>query len=123
LPHPAGWKRIDLYLESHGAGALVGTVVAQPMGDTENGTPGSREAIAMATLDAERLTVRPDAADKRYAGLAAQMTLTCRYAADGPTLTCVDPNGVTISLQRHSETLTPDAAQLLAAIRAALPGE
>lgn len=123
-PYEGGVKRIDLYVEADGAGALVGTVSARPMGNTDDGTPGPRSSISMltmATLDGELLTVRTDATDRRYAGPAQRMTLRCGYDAAGPALTCADPNGVTLGLQRHSDTITPDSAQLLAAMRAAMP--
>jgi hypothetical protein len=111
-----------MYLETNGAGLLAGSTV--PRRDV-NGSEGEisvgRTFIGMpiqAELDGDLLTARPVSPKSGGAEEAARMTLTCRYDAAGPALMCKDPQGVTITMQRRSETITADVAEMLALIRA-----
>jgi hypothetical protein len=120
--HANGTRQIDMYLETNGAGVLAGsTAPRRDVNGSEGETSVGRTFIGMpiqAELDGDLLTVRPVPPKGGGAAEAARMTLTCHYDAAGPALLCTDPQGVTIAMQRRSETITGEVAEMLALIRA-----
>jgi hypothetical protein len=126
-PDMHGTKHVDMYLEANGSGMLVGsTIHTKHINGTDDEKSGPQSFISMpieTALQGDTLTTRPFDSSGRYAEEVARMTLTCHYEASGPTLRCADRRGVIISMQRRSETITADVAEMLAVIRAHTSGQ
>jgi hypothetical protein len=126
-PYVNGTKQIDMYLEANGSGVLAGsTAPARNVNGADDETSGRSMLLGMriqAALEGDILKARPFPAGGRNAEEAARMTLICHYDVAGPNLICMDPNGVTINMQRRSETITADVAEMRAAIRAQTSGQ
>jgi hypothetical protein len=115
-----GTRHLELYVGADGAGVLVGFVT--PAG----GAHGTRQFMAMpiqATLEGAVLVTRPSMADEKHAQQATRMTLTCRYDSLRLALACTDPNGVGITMQRRSESMTAELAEALAIVRSQMSDE
>jgi len=124
LQHADSTRQLELYLGTNGVGVLIGFV------NPSKGAQVARQFGAMpiqATLEGDVLVTRPLPADEKDAAavarMSAGMTLTCHHDSSASTLTCADPNGVKMELQRSSENLTAELAEALTVLRSQVPSK
>ncbi|CAN7572674.1 hypothetical protein [Massilia sp. LjRoot122] len=122
----------ELLLLSDGFGSFTGST--PPMthtGGPDKGKPAAARVIMglplRAVVDGDVLKAQPfiprsilRPGDKAPAPEA--MTITCRYEAQGQTLSCVGPDRRDIVMKRYSETVPAETAEMLRKIRAADDG-
>jgi hypothetical protein len=114
-----------LHLQADGYGMMAGsTPPAKRMDGVDDGKPGPRAVIGFpvrATLDGDTLQLRPflpRGAPAEQAAQAARAVFNCRHDAAGLTLACTVPDGKPLVLHRLGATLPPEAAAMIAALKA-----
>jgi hypothetical protein len=124
LQYADSTRKLELYLGTNGVGVLFGLV------NPTKGAQIRRQFGAMpilATLEGDVLVTRPLPPDEKDAAalarMSARMTLTCHYDSVGSALTCTDPNGVKMDLQRQSENLTAELVEALTILRSQAPSK
>jgi hypothetical protein len=124
-PDAGNMEQSVMYLQADGYGMMAGsTPPAQRMDGVDDGTPGPRAVIGFpvrATLDGATLQLRPflpRSVPADQAAQAARVVFTCRHDAAGPTLACTVPDGKPFVLHRLGATLPPEAAAMIAVLKA-----
>jgi hypothetical protein len=108
----------DVHLEADGFGIAVGSTKAVQVPDSA-GTTGQTGRVVLgfpvrAAIDGDTLTLTPIVPGE----MAARMTLSCRYDAAAPALTCTGPDGVSFHMRRLNDTVDTEVAKMIANFRA-----
>lgn len=115
-----GIKKTDLYMSENGSGILVGFVTPHL------NVRSPRQFFAMpiqGALEGDVLVTRPSMVDAVHSAELALKMLRCRYDSSGPTLNCTDPNGVVVTMPRHSENMTAELTEAITVLRAQPPNK
>ncbi|USX26130.1 hypothetical protein NHH73_26795 [Oxalobacteraceae bacterium OTU3CINTB1] len=111
----------ELLLLADGFGAMQGsTPPASRIDGSDDGKAAPRAIIGFplrATADGDTITAKPFLPGGQQAAEMARIAISCRYEAAGPTLTCIGPSGVPMVMSRRSDTVAPEAAKIIEALR------
>ena len=114
-------EQTELLLLADGFGAMQGsTPPASRIDGSDDGKAAPRAIIGFplrATVDGDTITAKPFLPGGQQAAEMARIAISCRYQPAGPTLTCVGPGGVPMVMSRRSETVAPEAAKMIEALR------
>jgi hypothetical protein len=111
----------EFYLQGDGFGIAAGST--PPTGRIDSIQDGQRAPRAIigfpvrATLDGDRLTVRPSLSGQEQVKQAAAMVISCQYGAANLTLACVGPDGAVFIMKRREKTVPTEVAQMIEALR------
>ena len=117
----------ELLLLADGFGTFTGAHAGSP-GRAQDGDKPMTGRVIMglplrATVDGDVLTAQPfiprslaRAGDKLPA--PESLTITCRYAAQGKTLSCIGPDRRDIVMKRYRETVPAETVEMLRQIQA-----
>ncbi|USX19922.1 hypothetical protein NHH82_29515 [Oxalobacteraceae bacterium OTU3REALA1] len=111
----------ELLLLADGFGAMQGsTPPATRIDGSDDGKVAPRAIIGFplrATADGDTITAKPFLPGGQQAEKMARITISCRYEQAGPTLTCLGPSGDLMVMSRRSDTVAPEAAKMIEALR------
>lgn len=114
-------EQTELLLLADGFGAMQGsTPPASRIDGSDDGKPAPRAIIGFplrATADGDTITAKPFLPSGQQAAEMARIAISCRYEPAGPTLTCTGPSGVPMVMSRRSDTVAPEAAKMIEALR------
>lgn len=114
-------EQTELLLLADGFGAMQGsTPPASRIDGSDDGKAAPRAIIGFplrATADGDTITAKPFLPSGQQAAEMARIAISCRYEPAGPTLTCTGPSGVPMVMSRRSDTVAPEAAKMIEALR------
>jgi hypothetical protein len=109
----------ELLLLPDGLGAMRGSTPPALRADgIDDGKVAPRAIVGFplrATADGDTITAKPFLPGGQQAAEVSRVTISCRYESAGPTLTCIGPDGVPMVMRRVSDTVAPEAVQLIEA--------
>lgn len=115
-------KQTEIYLLADGFGMLAGsTPAARRIDGIDDGKPGPRAIIGFpvrTTLDGNALSVRLLLPKEQQELKKGDLGISCQYESDGPKLVCAGPDGVSMMMNRRSESVAKEIVLNVAEIRA-----
>lgn len=118
-------KQVHFHIRADGYGIFAGSSSPGIRADgVDDGKPAPRAIIGFpfkATLEGEALIVHPFLPGQKLTQKQASLVITCRYEAEGPSLTCAgpDPKEPAMIMSRQSEAIPAGMEEMIERTRSA----